>query len=663
MSRIVVNPSDLRRGASRLRGVGADLRTVQGRVRSAAVPAMPADLLPAIQSGLESIAGLIVQVPDPLGDSAVELERRAFWAEIADELIAGVPLSAAQLREFMAGLRDGTLVRYAEPWQAELAGQYVGALYRDDYTEIPKLEELAALLVANGRNDDFSAGFVEGFGADNIAEIPRVLQAMTDPKGVLNLPLMSDQIRRDLAFLYTEEDYDWEYDRDKALEILGAFSIMLASATTSTRLDPSVRQALAYDGDRWALGQLVHEGRFGTEFLKDLFHSGVIAWIDAGMDDPRGVSMMPDPLDEGPTLVSDDHMLLIMEALARNNEASALALTEPIPEQFRQSLADYDIGERDAIKILYDHGDWNDRGQAFADVYRSGTDFLWANRDDGDNLVLGHELSQQLIDRTLDPLRWEIPTLTHALAQDLALHHMEDLQRGAFSNVQLDPDAGGLAGKITVGSTEVSDGVFLQLGNNELEDLLRTISEHDESYDVFLGGAADFQREWVADHVGTPTDTTWAGEVGAFNGVVMNAADLERFEDFDSDNSAHRTFFSFVNAGVGLIPNPLISTGGGVVVSIVEGQTGPDAGALIGENDDARQVMLNTAHSKVALAYFEAGLIDTPPPPVEVDEDGRPTADYISDLANWTTSDEVHRVIAPAVREMDRAWGNVDVDN
>ena len=316
---------------------------------------MPSDLLPAIQSGLDAISGLIVQVPDPLGDSAIELERRAFWAEIADELIAGVPLSAAQLREFMAGLRDGTLVRYAEPWQAELAGQYVGALYRDNYTEIPKLEELAALLAANGRNDDFSAGFVEGFGADNIAEIPRVLQAMTSPQGVQYLPLMSDEIRRDLAFLYTEEDSDWRYDRDEALEILGAFSIMLASATTSTRLDPDVRQSLAYDGDRWALGQLVHEGRFGTEFLKDLFHSGVIAWVDAGLDDVRPATGMPDPLDQGPTLVDDDHIVLIMEALARNGEASAMALSEPIPEQFRQTLADEGIGERDAIRILYDH--------------------------------------------------------------------------------------------------------------------------------------------------------------------------------------------------------------------------------------------------------------------------------------------------------------------
>ena len=338
--------------------------------------------------------------------------------------------------------------------------------------------------------------------------------------------------------------------------------------------------------------------------------------------------MMPDPLDEGPTLVDDDHMLLIMEALARNNEASALALTEPIPEQFRQTLADYDIGERDAIKILYDHGDWNDRGEAFADVYRSGTDYLWATRDDGDNLVLAHDLTQQLIDRTLDPLRWEIPTLTHALAQDLALHHMEDLQRGAYANVQTDPDAGGLTGTIDRGSDQVSDRVFLYLGNNELggsapDDLgarrvVRRAARRCRRLPAGMGRRA--RRHSGRQHLG-------GRESARSTASSMNAADLERFEDFDSDNSATGRSSRSSTPASGLIPSTRsIST---VRRRRRQHRRGSDgvptrATVIAGERRRASGDAEHLPREDRARLPRGAGFIDTPPPPVEVDEDGRP---------------------------------------
>jgi hypothetical protein len=669
--RIVINPADLRRGAGRLRGVAVDLNATTVRAQSEPFPSMPADVVADARSTIDSVVSVLTTLVNPFGESAVELDRRALWAEIADQLIAGVPLSSAQLREFMEGLKDGSLVRYAEPWQAELAGALVGNMYRDNYTQIPKLEELARILLANGRDGAFAAGFVEGFGAENVAEIPRVLQAATSPQALLmGLPGLTENARRDLAALFTQDEYDWRYDRDNALEILGAFSLILATATTSGRLDRSVEQDLAYDGDRWALAQLVHENVFGTEFLTDLFHSGVIAWIDAGMDDPRPTSMFGG-YDEGPILVSGDQMVMIMEAVGRNSEASAQILTAPIPEQFRQSLTEsYELGDHDplerndVLQILYRHGDWGDQGAALAEVYTNGVNHLWANASDGHNLQYAHVATQTLVDETLDPERWEIPAMTHALAQDLVAHHLEDLQRGAFANIPNDPGGSDLAGRLIVDSTEVSDGMYLQFGTNEITDVVRAIAEHDDSYDLFLGGVADFQHDWVASHVGNSSDLTWAAEMGAFDGALQNASDLERFEDFDSGNSAHEKFFMFVHAGTGFIPNPFVSAGTDITVSILEGATAPDPNDVIHSNHDAQAVFSNAAQAQIALGYYEAGLIDTPPPsPADYEpEDGRPPREYFTDLANWVTSNEVQQEIRSAISELDRGWRNADLD-
>src|SRR5207253_5492246 len=90
--RILVNPADLRRGAQRLRELSGELKVATGRLQRAPVPetAPPADGVPDAVHALGARLDVLVQ---PLVDSAVELDRRAFWADIADQLAAGYPLT------------------------------------------------------------------------------------------------------------------------------------------------------------------------------------------------------------------------------------------------------------------------------------------------------------------------------------------------------------------------------------------------------------------------------------------------------------------------------------------------------------------------------------------------------------------------------------------
>ena len=42
---------------------------------------------------------------------------RALWAEIADRLMVGYPLSGSDLNEIKSAYAAGLLKKYAEPWQ------------------------------------------------------------------------------------------------------------------------------------------------------------------------------------------------------------------------------------------------------------------------------------------------------------------------------------------------------------------------------------------------------------------------------------------------------------------------------------------------------------------------------------------------------------------
>ena len=77
------------------------------------------------------------------------------------------------------------LMRFADPWQAEAAGRYIGSIYRENFEEPERLFELAQILRASqvwapttAEVEAFSAGFVTTFGAKNLVEVPRIIQAV-----------------------------------------------------------------------------------------------------------------------------------------------------------------------------------------------------------------------------------------------------------------------------------------------------------------------------------------------------------------------------------------------------------------------------------------------------------------------------------------------------
>src|SRR4029453_8652426 len=150
--RIVIDPTELRRGATRIRDASSELSVAARSLGSLSMPEMPAGVAGEVEAGIASVSSQLQGMAPTLSEDAVELERRAVWAEIADRLQAGYPLEASQLREFLAWMKDGSLLRYATEEQAGLAGGYVGAMYRDRFKHPQELFDLAQILHASQQN-------------------------------------------------------------------------------------------------------------------------------------------------------------------------------------------------------------------------------------------------------------------------------------------------------------------------------------------------------------------------------------------------------------------------------------------------------------------------------------------------------------------------------
>ena len=83
-----------------------------------------------------------------------------------------------------------------------------------------------------------------------------------------------------------------ELEQDPVGDLLAPFSLALANATYSGRLSRTTEEAIAQSDDTWSTAQLVHTGRFGKEFLLDVFEKGVVQRIS---DDSRYNLIASDP--------------------------------------------------------------------------------------------------------------------------------------------------------------------------------------------------------------------------------------------------------------------------------------------------------------------------------------------------------------------------------
>src|SRR5262249_51517628 len=137
----------------------------------------PEGMASAVSSELK---GLIPKLDAESGTytvSADELDRRAYWTDIADMVMNAYPLSQQQLTTLVSNLADGNLVGYVETWQAEEIGAFVGRQYSGNFHDVGKLAELSDILRQNEGDANFDAGFIRGFGAANLVDVPRVMQA------------------------------------------------------------------------------------------------------------------------------------------------------------------------------------------------------------------------------------------------------------------------------------------------------------------------------------------------------------------------------------------------------------------------------------------------------------------------------------------------------
>ncbi len=612
MTRIVVDPPELRRGAARLRGLGVELGTTRGRLNGAALPAMPSDLVGAIQAGLDQVSAMLEAIPAPLAESAVELERRALWAEIADELIAGVPLSGALLRQFLDGLRDGSLVRYAEPWQAELAGAYVAGMYANDYKDPEKLIELARLLEANSLSGDpsgaFMAGFVERFGT-RIADIPRVIQAMEWTPGMaLGGGYDDPYVDYELGMRLNGEGYELDVD---PVELLGMFSMALAMGTASGRVSSSVEHDIAWDEDRWAVAQLLHEGHFGANFLKEAFQSVVVADIqrDAARMGPDMTAYMQIGAgdNEGST-ISTDERELVLRALLRNPEGAALALSTPLPEEVYIASPWSPVETRDAVGVLY-AADWDDDGELFADIYREATHWAQSEAGTPGTSRQGNEITLQLIERISNAERDDLRVVSQALAHDLAQHHVRSL-------LEMNLGAGDWDGDVPKGIIDLTSGRIV-LDVPQMEELVMGISENEDADRIFLRGLADGQAAYLAEMVREhPGDgEVWGGQVGTLNQLVLNAHDVERAMDFGEASDQQKLALSVVGTTLGALTE---GTPYGLLVdplmTVVDINTAPSELDVQNEGFGEKLDTRDLVKAMIATAAYEYGGAEGPSP-------------------------------------------------
>jgi hypothetical protein len=615
---IVINPTELRRGASRFRDLAVESRTYASRLRG--LP-RPSGTPGGVSGGVDTIASALDTQSSSFADSAVELERRALWAEIADQLMAGYPLTGSQLAEFKAGLRDGTLLRYAEPWQAQLAGEWVGTTYAKTFKNPKQLEELAAILRAGEGSENFDAfagGFIEKFGAKNLVDVPRVIQAMeyawplngqidkTDPK-----------IFWDVAHGIHDQpqgNRDW-------LALLAPFSQALAVATYGGLLSRSTEQAIAKDEDTWAMSQLLFQGKFGKDFLLDCFKSGVVDKIVAESRDAR-IGAPGEPFPEGHplnyfdgdgTLLPLDSKVLVLDALARNPDAAVASLT--------QHLAQLEVYDRfgsqhqvaNTMELLYNYGHYEDKGAAFSQAYASAVDHLQSLAHDPtlaeslrlESRATANQLTLDAIDRTINAPN-KVDAMTDALAHDLARYHAGNLITIAGENNTVD-----LVDPKHAGWVDTHHDNRMMLTVRQERDLFAELAKRPDAEKAVLDATAAQQREIVLAGTGgapTPDNLTWAHNVGAFTGVVMNAHDLHLQDKFDSNNASHRLFFKFLHAGVGLAAgtSPIPGTGAvaGLAIDGLDDATAAKLMNTLNQQGDVNGAMINAVHAQMAAGYY-----------------------------------------------------------
>jgi hypothetical protein len=679
MARVVVNTVDMRRGAARLRDASKELTVVARALAGVGLPEMPAGVAAQVEGGIASARSLLDGNAPQLADGAVELERRALWAEIADRLNAGYPLTGTQLREFVAWMKDGTLLRFATPHEAANAGRYLGVLYRGNFKHPDRLIELAQILHAGETWADptalreFSGAFVESFGAQNLVEVPRVIQAI-EWSHVINGSFGPQE--RHVLDDVAREWGDRDLEQDPVNDLLAPFAVALANATYGGRLTRTTEDAIAHDEDTWATAQLLTKGTFGTHFLLECFQTGVVQKIaEHSRWESTAAGLGEEPHDAPYSLgrfwehgdhqgVAYDTKAIVLDALARNPEAARLALTTDL-----HGVQVYDsVGQQHAVTnplaLVYEHGGFDDDGAALGRAYVAAADDLRGER-------AGSELTRGALAEVLQHDRDGMSAFKDGLATDLARNHIGDLFDSAVTN---DASAFG-DGRIGIGYTR--DGFPLELSQEDLTATIRSLADQPSALSTLLHAGAAHQAELIAHGTAAPPsvdDVEWARKAAAFDTTVLNATDLHRIDDLGDREARHDAvvgFFKDVVNGVVVIDNPIgaAAAHGAVDGAIDSAFPGPSVDDVVRDTARAQALVTNSWRAAVTAGYQAHGHLDGAHVPPTLISHGR-LVSYTSlegqslwDYEHWMNTDpDVSRVTEPALDAANSVFSQHKID-
>lgn len=556
-----------------------------------------ADRLRASRSRLEAaLAPLGRPVPDELravaawaDEQAGDLRRRTAAIRDADRI-------SLVLRLFGLGFGLGPVVplpaaRFPTEAEAEAAGRRVAEQYRRSFDDPDGLFALVVALRRDGTDPLFARAFVEAFGADNLVEVPRVIQALEFQGSFLGVGPRGAHYRLDI---------DWTDRHIDAQPLLATFSSVLATATR-TGLDRNVERAIANDDDVVALSWLLSQGEFSTSFLLEAFRAGVVRRI------PEEVRTRAAPFttgnDEGFPLgrmqgegLPLDPKLGILGALARNPEAARLAATmafdPPVKVLDRVGL---EAGVGNAGDLLLDHGVHSDRGEALGDMLAAAARHMHAL---GDRQGAG-ELTERVIHAVVLGRR-EIDRAVRGLSSVLAEFHVADLHASARRGTLDDPNYDGdrFVGHVEAGT--------LVLPLKHVQSLLVDVSADGVARRVLFDAVAAHQARVVVNHAGND-DLTWATELGALSQLLVNANDEKAIRDEGARRERQAAVLALLDGAIGLIP---LSKPASLVVGetkrIVRGNL--SAGTDVDwPNYEFKQRTIHALDALIVGGYFERG--------------------------------------------------------
>jgi hypothetical protein len=671
---VLIDPSTLKASAGRLKGAGAELQAVQSALGDLVVPDLPPGVAGVVQNALHTAGLSLAGDPQLLESAVTELTRRAFLAEYADRMMGGYQLTGTARKEFVAWMKDGTLLQYADATEGQAAGRELAKLYKGFRDAPRQLIDLARCLKGAEQWGDtdveqaFGAGFVNEFGARNMELVPRVIQAMEWSRALSgDMGSLDPHLLRDVAARWDGEDLH----ENPLADLLAPFSIALANATASGQLTRTTEDAIANDPDTWATAALLSSGQFSKQFLLKVFKTGVVDKIaqDSVYDSGLGEAPHDAPYSLGRLWSEDkgglpyDSKQIVLDALARNPEAAAAALTQ----QLDGVEASDRFGQRqevsDPLDLLYKYGHFDDDGAAFGHAYAAATDHLNADPHDAAAHHQGLELTQHSLNLIVSSDHDGMSSFKDGLATDLAHHHIGELFDSALTNHQGGP-------------IRLVDGTALGIPQDTLTTVFQRLGDHPSSLSTVLHSAAIYQGALIHDGTAAGPDAppVWAYKAGAFDATVLNAADLQRLDDFNADDERHKLVAGFFKAAVNdviAVENPIASAvlHTGVDATIDHAFPGPDSTKLITDNANAKAFVTNSLHASIAAGYYENGHLHGTQPPASIISGnslisyGDARGDALWHYEQWLNGDpHVEQVSREALQEAARGFHDHDID-